>query len=100
MIRDGTRGPAPVAVVVRTRNRPALLAEALESLRSQTARPTRVVVVNDGRALYEGILGAAGLRLEERSARHVNRRTGRRNGEYFEDVLVAVPARRRIRPRA
>jgi len=31
----------------------------------------------------------AGLRLEERYRRHVNRRTGRRAGEYFEDVLVA-----------
>ncbi len=48
VIGDGTRGPAPVAVVVRTRNRPALLAEALASLRAQTARPTRVVIVNDG----------------------------------------------------
>ena len=57
------------------------------------------MVVNDRRGLYEGILAEAGLRLEERSARHVNRRTGRRNGEYFEDVLVAVPARRRVRPR-
>jgi hypothetical protein len=28
--------------------------------------------------------------------RHVNRRTGRRKGEYFEEVLVAVPARRRL----
>jgi hypothetical protein len=60
-----------------------------------------VIVVNDRRGLYDGILRAAGLRLEERSARHVNRRTGRRNGEYFEDVLVAVPAgRRRVSPRA
>ena len=59
-----------------------------------------VVVVNDRRGLFEGILGAAGLRLEERSARHVNRRTGRRNGEYFEDVLVAVRGRRRVRARA
>ncbi len=59
-----------------------------------------VVVVNDRRGLFDGILDAAGLRLEERRARHVNRRTGRRNGEYFEDVLVAVPARRPVRPRA
>ncbi len=59
-----------------------------------------VVVVNDRRGLYEEILAEAGLRLEERTARHVNRRTGRRNGEYYEDVLVAVPARRRVRPRA
>jgi len=50
VIADGSRGPAPVAVVVRTRNRPALLAEALASLRAQTARPTRVVIVNDGGA--------------------------------------------------
>jgi hypothetical protein len=27
--------------------------------------------------------------LEQRYQRHVNRRTGRRAGEYFEDVLVA-----------
>ena len=50
LIRDGERGPAPVAVVVRTRNRPALLRDALESLAAQTARPARVVVVNDGGA--------------------------------------------------
>jgi LmbE family N-acetylglucosaminyl deacetylase/glycosyltransferase involved in cell wall biosynthesis len=47
---DGARGPVPVSVVVRTRNRPALLQEALESLRAQTARPRQVVVVNDGGA--------------------------------------------------
>jgi DNA methylase len=52
-----------------------------------------VIVVNDRRALYDGILADAGLRLEERTARHVNRRTGRRNGEYYEDVLVAVRRR-------
>ncbi|MDX6440800.1 MAG: hypothetical protein QOE43_529, partial [Gaiellaceae bacterium] len=33
-------------------------------------------------------LDRAGLRLDERLRRHVNRRTGRRAGEYFEDVLV------------
>jgi DNA modification methylase len=50
-----------------------------------------VIVVNDSRGLYETILPAAGLRLEQRLVRHVNRRTGRRNGEYYEDVLVATP---------
>jgi DNA modification methylase len=50
-----------------------------------------VVVVNDSRALYDAILPAAGLRLEERFLRHVNRRTGRRNGEFYEDVLIATP---------
>ena len=36
-----------------------------------------------------GILEHAGLQLERRLRRHVNRRTGRRAGEIFEDVLVA-----------
>jgi hypothetical protein len=48
-----------------------------------------VIVVNDRRDLYPDILGRAGLVLEQRYQRHVNRRTGRRAGEYFEDVLVA-----------
>jgi LmbE family N-acetylglucosaminyl deacetylase/glycosyltransferase involved in cell wall biosynthesis len=50
VIRDGERGQAPVSVVVRTRNRPALLRDALESLAAQTARPQQVIVVNDGGA--------------------------------------------------
>jgi hypothetical protein len=56
-----------------------------------TLRPRApvMVVVNDRRDLYPEILERAGLRLEERLRRHVNRRTGRRAGEYFEDVLVA-----------
>jgi hypothetical protein len=48
-----------------------------------------VIVVNDRRDLYPEILERAGLRLEERLRRHVNRRTGRRAGEFFEDVLIA-----------
>jgi DNA methylase len=48
-----------------------------------------VIVVNDRRDLYPAILDRAGLVLERRLQRHVNRRTGRRAGEYFEDVLVA-----------
>jgi DNA methylase len=48
-----------------------------------------VIVINDRRDLYPEILERAGLRLEQRLRRHVNRRTGRRAGEFFEDVLVA-----------
>jgi hypothetical protein len=48
-----------------------------------------VIVVNDRRDLYSEILRRAGLRLQERLRRHVNRRTGRRAGEFFEDVLLA-----------
>jgi hypothetical protein len=47
-----------------------------------------LIVVNDRRDLYPSILAQAGLELEARLRRHVNRRTGRRAGEYFEDVLV------------
>jgi hypothetical protein len=47
-----------------------------------------IVVVNDSKELYPEILTRAGLVLEERLRRHVNRRTGRRAGEFFEDVLV------------
>ena len=47
-----------------------------------------VIVVNDRRELYPDILERAGLHEERRHRRHVNRRTGRRAGEYFEDVLV------------
>jgi hypothetical protein len=47
------------------------------------------IVVNDRRQLYEEILDRAVLRLEHRLVRHVNRRTGRRAGEFYEDVLIA-----------
>jgi hypothetical protein len=47
-----------------------------------------IIVVNDRRDLYGEILERAGLILEQRLRRHVNRRTGRRAGEFFEDVLV------------
>jgi DNA modification methylase len=48
-----------------------------------------IVVVNDRRDLYPEILEQAGLRIVERLERHVNRRTGRRAGEYFESIFVA-----------
>ena len=48
------------------------------------------IVVNDKRGVYPEILSRAGLRLEDRLERHVNRRSGRRAGEYFESILVAV----------
>jgi hypothetical protein len=64
----------------------ATLANAREHLRP--GAPV-LIVVADRRDLYGEILERAGLRLEERLRRHVNRRTGRRAGEFFEDVLVA-----------
>jgi DNA modification methylase len=57
----------------------------------QALRPGSAVaiVVNDRRDLYPEILERSGLRLEDRLRRHVNRRTGRRSGEFYEDVLLA-----------
>ncbi|HET8892894.1 MAG TPA: DNA methyltransferase [Gaiellaceae bacterium] len=66
----------------------AALANAASTL---TPDAPVLIVVNDRRELYPEILDRAGLHLESRLRRHVNRRTGRRAGEYFEDVLVAKP---------
>jgi hypothetical protein len=49
-----------------------------------------LVVVNDRRELYPEVLERSSLRLVDRLERHVNRRTGRRSGEYFESILVCV----------
>lgn len=47
-----------------------------------------VIVINDSRGLYPEILERSGLELTDRLTRHVNRRTGRRAGEFFEHVLI------------
>ena len=75
----------------------AAYVEAISDVLASCARALRpkgriVIVVNDRRALYDEILACSGLTLEQRYQRHVNRRTGRRAGEYFEDVLVAQRA--------
>ncbi len=64
----------------------AVLSRCAESLRPDA--PV-IVVVNDRRGLYPEILERSGLQLVDRLERHVNRRTGRRAGEYFESILVA-----------
>jgi len=79
----GTSGAAITAYVEGIS---AVLASCAGALRP---RGRFVIVVNDRRDLYPEILERAGLGLEQRYQRHVNRRTGRRAGEYFEDVLVA-----------
>jgi hypothetical protein len=67
------------------------IAAALRKVRAALTPEAPVcIVVNDRRDLYPEILRRAGLRLEERLERHVNRRTGWRSGEYFESILVAT----------
>ncbi len=48
-----------------------------------------IIVIDDARSLYDQVLSEAGLDIEERRKRHVNRRTGRRNGEFFEEIIIA-----------
>jgi hypothetical protein len=47
-----------------------------------------VIVVGDRYGLYADWAGELGLREELRLRRHVNRRTGRRGTEFFEDILI------------
>jgi hypothetical protein len=74
------------------------IAEVLAHTRQHLRPGANVaIVVNDSRDLYDAIVRRAGFRLETRTRRHVNRRTGRRAGEYFEDVLWLTPAAGRAR---
>jgi hypothetical protein len=69
------------------------IAAALRNVRDVLAPDAPIcIVVNDRRDLYPAILRRAGLELQDRLERHVNRRTGRRAGEYYESVLVATAA--------
>jgi hypothetical protein len=65
------------------------MSEVFANAAAQLEQGARVlIVVNDSKDLYPAILANAGLQLEERITRHVNRRTGRRAGEFYEDVLL------------
>jgi hypothetical protein len=65
------------------------MSEVFANASAQLRSGARVlIVVHDPKELYPAILANSGLRLEERITRHVNRRTGRRAGEFYEDVLL------------
>lgn len=60
-----------VSVIVRTQDRPKLLAEALDSLVAQHHRPLEVVVVNDGGPAVDELLAGYGEALDGlRQLRH------------------------------
>ena len=48
-----------------------------------------VVVAADRHSLYPGILNCLDLATEATLKRHVNRRTGRRSGEFYESIFVS-----------
>lgn len=81
------RGTSRAAIAEYVDGVTAILSRCVAALR---AGAPVLVVVNDRRDLYPGILEASGLRVVERLERHVNRRTGLRSGEYFESVFVAM----------
>jgi hypothetical protein len=81
------RGTSRAALEEYTAGIATVLRRVAESLRP--GAPV-CIVVNDRRALYPEILRRAGLELSDRLERHVNRRTGRRAGEYFESILIAT----------
>jgi DNA modification methylase len=70
------------------------IAETLARTRgSLSPGASAAIVVNDRRDLYGEIARRAGYAIARRDVRHVNRRTGRRAGEYFEQILWLRPRR-------
>ena len=55
---------------------------------SLSQRGRMVVIANDKHGLYDEVRQATGMLQEARLQRHVNRRTGRRSGDFYESVLV------------
>jgi DNA methylase len=95
----GDRREQEIGAAAAGRSKAALNAyiEAMSEVFDNTASQMpcdawALIVVNDSQNLYPAILENAGLLLEDRIRRHVNRRTGRRAGEFFEDVLVCRAA--------
>jgi len=79
------RGTSKAAIKEYVDGVAAVLAQSKAALRR--GAPV-CIVVNDRRELYPEILERAELQLDERLERHVNRRTGRRAGEYYESILI------------
>lgn len=67
------------------------MAASFSNVKKSLPRDGRmVVIVNDKFGLYDEIQERVGMSLETRLERHVNRRTGRRAGDFFESILVWV----------
>ena len=87
---DKEIGAAASGTSIRARNAyVTAMTQSFNNVRSGLARDGRVVVVvNDKLGLYDSIMEQAGFQLETRLERHVNRRTGRRAGDFFESILI------------
>jgi hypothetical protein len=85
-IGAGEKGTSKAAVDAYVADMVAAFANARRQL---TDGALAIVVIDDQRGLYDGILRDAGFTVAERLKRHVNRRTGRRQGEFFEEIILA-----------
>jgi len=86
-IGAAARGTSKAAVVEYVEDMVAVFDNARRHLKK--GAPV-IIVIDDARSLYDDIAREAGLRIVERRKRHVNRRTGRRNGEFFEEIIHAT----------
>ena len=63
--------------------------EVFSNVKRSLAKDGRlVVIVHDRKNLYPHLARRLGFRVEAEIHRHVNRRTGRRAGDFFESVFV------------
>ena len=85
-IGAGEKGTAKAAVEAYAEDMVAAFDNARRHLADDALA---IVVIDDQRGLYDGILSAAGFAVTDRRKRHVNRRTGRRQGEFFEEIIFA-----------
>lgn len=85
-IGAAAKGTSKAAISAYVDDMVALFDNARRSLKR--AAPV-IIVIDDARNLYDEILSQSGLTIVDRRKRHVNRRTGRRNGEFFEEIIVA-----------
>ena len=88
--RNGTIEQPVVSVIVRTRNRPADLRLALNSLMWQTSCQFEVVVVNDGGEDVEELLG---LYANDMQIRYVNNQPGHGRSGAANDGAEAATGR-------
>jgi hypothetical protein len=84
-IGPAASGTSRAAVARYVDDMTAAFSNAIESLSSGSRV---VVIVHDRRELYGEIGKRLGVKLEHKFDRHVNRRTGRRATDFFEDVIV------------
>ena len=80
------KGRSRAAVAAYVDDVARVLANARRFLR---AGAPVVIVIDDSQRLYGDVLARAGLELVEERLRHVNRRTGLRAGEFYEQILLA-----------